>query len=188
MKTNRMKLIIAACVLFTGYSVPAFSQKDAKKEASKENKEKFEDTNLKDDVDFVLDAADAGMYEVQVAQLAKTNSSSAKVKELADHMIKDHSKANEELKSIAARKNITLPSKLSDKKQKEFDELTKLKGVEFDKEYSKEMVKDHKDAIDKFQKEADKGMDGELKAWSAGKIATLKHHLGMAEATHDAVK
>lgn len=188
MRTNRLKLIIVSCALTIGFSVPAFSQKDAKKEASKENKEKFEDTKMKDDIDFVLDATDDGMYEVLVAQLAKTNASSAKVKKLAEHLTKGHSKANEELKSIAARKNITLPSKLSDKRQKNFDELTKLKGAEFDKKFAKEMVQDHKDAIDKFHKEADKGMDGELKAWAAGKIASLKHHLSMAEETREIVK
>jgi putative membrane protein len=188
MKTNKLKLVIAACVLITGMSIPAIAQKDAKKEAKNENEKKFEDTKKEDDADFVVDAANDGMYEVQVAELAKTNASSAKVKELAEHMVKDHSKANEELKMIAAKKNISLPSKLSDKRQKDFDELTKLKGADFDKKYTKGMVKDHEDAINLFQKEADKGMDGELKAWAAGKISTLKNHLSMSEAARDAVK
>jgi putative membrane protein len=185
MKTN--KIIIAACALLTGLSMPAFAQKDNKKAAEKENEKKFEDTHMEKDADFVVDAANDGMYEVQVAALAKTNASSAKVKELAEHMMQDHSKANEELKMIASKKNITLPTKLSDKRQKDFDDLTKLKGAEFDKKYAKGMVSDHKDAIDLFKKEADKGMDGELKAWAAGKIATLQHHLTMSEEVRDIV-
>jgi putative membrane protein len=143
---------------------------------------------MENDAEFVVDAADDGLFEAQAAQLAKTNASSAKIKELADMMIKDHTKANEELKKIAAKKNITIPSKLSDKRQKDFDELTKLKGAEFDRAYAKMMVKDHKDAIDLFQDEADKGRDGELKGWASTKIAILKHHLSMAEAAHDMVK
>jgi putative membrane protein len=186
MKT-KMKLI-AFCALITGLTLPSFSQKkDSKKEADKANEKKFEDTHMEKDADFVVKAANDGMYEVQVAALAKTNASSEKVKELAEKMIKDHSKANEELKMIAAKKNITIPEKLSDKRQKDFDDLTKLKGADFDKKYAKGMVGDHKDAIDLFQKEADKGMDGELKAWAAGKIDTLKHHLHMAEEVRDLV-
>ncbi|MDF2435893.1 MAG: outer membrane protein-like protein [Bacteroidota bacterium] len=187
MKTNKISVIAAAFVFVASMSTGAFAQKDAKKTAEKQNEQKH-DNKMEDDAEFVVDAADDGMFEVQVAQLAKTNAASAKVKELADHMITDHSKANEELKSVAAKKNITLPAKLSDKRQKDFDDLTKKKGAEFDKDYTKLMVKDHKDAIDMFQKQADKGHDGELKGWAASKIPTLKHHLSMSETTHELVK
>jgi putative membrane protein len=186
MKTNKVNVIAAALVFFATMSTGMFAQTD-KKEAEKQNDKKF-DNKMEDDADFVVEAANDGMYEVQVAELAKRNSTSAKIKELADHMIKDHSMANEELKKIAAKKNITLPTKLSDKRQKDFDKLTKLKGADFDKEYAKMMVSDHKDAIDLFQKEADKGHDGELKGWASTKISTLQHHLSMAEAARDLVK
>jgi putative membrane protein len=187
MKTSKISVIAAAFVFVASMSTGAFAQKDAKKTAEKQNDQKF-DNKMEDDAEFVVEAANDGMYEVQVAQLAKTNAASPKVKELAEHMIADHSKANEELKAIAAKKNITLPAKLSDKRQKDFDELTKEKGADFDKKYTKMMVSDHKDAIDLFQKEADKGHDGELKGWASTKIATLQHHLSMAESTHDLVK
>jgi putative membrane protein len=186
MKTKTVNLIATAFMFMTVMSTGAFAQTD-KKEAEKQNDKKF-DNKMENDAEFVVEAANDGMFEVQAAQLAKTNASSAKIKELAGHMSTDHSKANEELKKVAAKKNITLPTKLSDKCQKDFDELTKAKGAEFDKEYAKKMVKYHKDAIDLFQKEADKGHDGELKGWAAGKLPTLKHHLEMAEAAHDAVK
>jgi putative membrane protein len=185
MKTTKIKVIACMICMMTGaYS---FAQKDSKKQAEKQNEPKFEDTKLEKDVNFVVDAADIGMFEVQASALAKTNASSPKVKELAQMMMTDHSKANEELKNIAAKKNITLPSKLSNKMQDKFDKLTKLKGKEFDDEYTDILVGGHKDAIDLFQKEADKGKDGELKAWAAGKIAALKHHLQMSEDTDKAL-
>lgn len=61
------------------------------------------------------------------------------------------------------------------------DDFTKLKGAEFDKEYISFMVKDHKEDIDKFNKQAEKGNDNELKTWAAGKAPTLQHHLREAE-------
>jgi putative membrane protein len=183
MKTNKINAI-AAGVLFC--TATGFAQVD-NKQAEKENDKKFEH-KMENDAEFVVDAATDGMFEVQAAELAKTNAASPKVKELAEHMIRDHSKANEELKKIAAKKNITIPTKLSDKRQKDFDELTKLKGADFDKAYAKRMVKDHKDAIDLFKDEADKGKDGELKGWASTKISVLQHHLEMAEAAQNQVK
>ncbi|MCE3278466.1 MAG: hypothetical protein K0S44_657 [Bacteroidetes bacterium] len=186
MKTTKFKMFTAAFAIVAAFSTGAYAQTD-KKTAEKQNDKKF-DNKMEDDAEFVVEAADDGMFEVQAAQLAKTNASSAKIKELAEHMSTDHSKANEELKKVAAKKNITLPTKLSDKRQKDFDELTKAKGAEFDKEYAKMMVKYHKDAIDLFQKEADKGHDGELKGWASSKIPVLQHHLSMAETAKELVK
>jgi putative membrane protein len=188
MKTKN--IMAAAFMLCAMATVPTFAQKDnkdSKKQAEKQNDKKFEDTKLDKDADFVVAAADAGMFEVQAAALAKTNASDPKVKELAQHMTADHSKANEELKSLAAKKNMTLPTKLSNKMQDKFDKLTKLKGQEFDEEYAEMMVSDHKDVIDMFEKEAEKGMDGELKAWAAAKVSTLKHHLEMSKETEKVV-
>ncbi|HEY0029908.1 MAG TPA: DUF4142 domain-containing protein [Bacteroidia bacterium] len=184
MKINKILGTAFALCIMTSAS---FAQ-DAKKQAEKQNEKKFEDSKLEKDADFVVEAADAGMYEVQVAALAKSNATSNKVKELASHMFTDHTKANEELKKVAAKKNITIPTKLSDKKQNKFDKLLKLKGEDFDKEYTDMMVDDHEDDIKLFEKEAEKGNDGELKAWAAGKLPTLKHHLQMAKDTRDALK
>jgi len=149
---------------------------NAYKKRKKTNDTKLE--NKKDDATYVVNASDDGMFEVQAAELAKTNASSQQVKDLASMMATDHAKANAELKATAAKKSITVPAKLGANNQKKFDKLTKLKGAEFDKEYAEMMVTAHKNAIDLFQKEADNGSDGELKAWAAGKIATLKHQSG----------
>ena len=188
MKICGTSLSIILCATCTSIFFNASAQKDSKKVADKQNEQKFEDTKLKKDVDFVVDAADGGLFEVQASALAKTNASSEKVKMLADHIITDHSKANEELRKVAVKKNITLPAKLSKKMQDKFDELTKLKGDDFDQKYTQTMIDTHKDAIGIFEKEAEKGKDGELKAWAAGKVATLKSHLQMAESTRDILK
>ena len=102
-------------------------------------------------------------------------------------MVDDHSKANSELATLAAQKQISIPPTLSEKKQTKYDDLSKIKGSEFDKAYAKFMVEDHKEDIEAFKKEAEKGIDAELKAWAAEKVPTLEHHLMMAEAAEKAV-
>ncbi len=185
MKTNKTYLLILLSAFFT---VTAFAQADAKKNAKKENEKKFEHTKMDDESEFVVDVADGGMFEVQAASLAKTKTSSVKVKTLADLMLKDHSMANDELKKLASKKNITIPTKLSEKRQKQFNELNKLNGIDFDKEYAKEMVNDHKKDIDAFQKEADKGKDADIRNWASQLLPKLKHHLTVAENTVNALK
>jgi putative membrane protein len=182
MKTKIYLFMAAVCI-----TASSFAQTDPKKSAKKENEKKLEGSMEKES-EFAVMAADGGMLEVQAGKLAQSNASSDKVKDLANHMVMDHTQANQELKQLASKKNITLPSQLSDKAQKKYDELSKLQGTEFDKEYAKQMVSDHKKDIELFEKEAEKGKDTELKNWAASKQPTLKHHLSMAESTVDALK
>jgi putative membrane protein len=160
---------------------------DSTKVAERQNEAKFVNANNEKDTEFAVAAADGGMLEVQLGQLAQTNGTSSKVKEFGKSMIQDHSKANDELKALAQQKNITLPQKLSDKNQKKYNDLSEKRGTEFDKAYTKFMVDDHEDDIDEFKKEAEKGDDAEIKSWASGKVTTLEHHLEMAKEAKDVV-
>ncbi len=140
---KKLNVLALICVFSTASLTATFAQTDAKKEAKKTNDTKMD--NKKDDAAYVVNASDDGSFEVQAAQLATTNASSEKVKELAKMMSTDHAKANAELKAAAAKKGITVPAKLGAANQKKFDKLTKLKGAEFDKEYAEMMVSAHKD-------------------------------------------
>jgi putative membrane protein len=164
---------------------------DSKEIAEDVNEEKFDGTRLEDDTEFAVNAADGGMREVQLGELAKTKATSQEVKAFADMMVTDHTKANEELKSLAAQKNITLPTTLSDKSRKAMEDLEKKTGKDFDEAYASMMVDDHQKTLDEFKKQADKGNDPELKSWAAGKVPTLEHHLERSkqvEALADSLK
>lgn len=164
------------------------AETDSKEIAEEQNEEKFDSTNIDDDTEFAVDVADASMLEVRLGELAQTNGASAKVKELGKMMVAGHSAAGEELKSLASQKNISLPGTLSEKSQKEYDDLAEMRGEDFDKAYADAMVDGHKKVIRRFQKEADGGKDAELKAWASGKLPTLQHHLTVSEETKEAVK
>jgi putative membrane protein len=161
---------------------------DAKEVAEEQNEAKFDDTNLEDVTEFAVNAADAGMMEVQAGSLALTKASSANVKEFAQSMIDDHAKANEELKALAQGKNISLPPSLSDKCQKKYNDLMEKSGNDFDKAYAELMVKDHKDVVDMFKKASDNAKDQDLKNWAIEKLPALQHHLEMAEALEKSMK
>ena len=162
--------------------------KDSKEMATEKNEKKFDSTNMNADTQFAVEAADGGMLEVKLGKLAQTQGTLAEVKSLGKMMETDHSKANDELKEAAMNLNIALPATLSDKTQKEYDDLAAKKGKDFDKAYTDMMVDDHQADIKAFQDEADHGNNATLKSWAAGKIPTLQHHLEMSKSAKDAAK
>lgn len=160
---------------------------DAKEVAEEQNEAKFEDTEIENDTEWAVAVADMGMMEVEASRLALERATTPAVKQFAQSMVDDHSKANEELKGLAGQKNISLPATLSEKSQKKYNDLMEKTGKDFEDAYTDCMVKDHKDAVDKFKKQAEKGEDADLKSWAAGKVATLEQHLEMAKATEKTV-
>ena len=140
------------------------------------------------DIEFAGEAAEGGMLEVKLGQLAKEKGTAGSVKELGSMMATDHGKANDELKAVAKKNNISLPAALSDKSQKMYDGLAAKKGSDFDKAYAAMMVDDHNEDIPKFQSEADGGQNADLKAFAAKTLPTLKHHLEMSNSTKAGLK
>jgi putative membrane protein len=125
-------------------------------------------------------AAQGGMAEVALGNLAQQQGSSAKVKDYGKKLASDHSKANDELMQIASREGITLPSTMDSSQQKTVDRFSKLSGAKFDSEFLKDSVADHKDDIAEFQKEATQGADPALKDFASSHVSTLQDHLDTA--------
>ena len=178
---------VATFALIVGLVSCGPKKDDSKEVAEDANEQKFDDTKIEDDTEFAVTIADAGMLEVKLGELAQTNGYASEVKSFAKMMIDDHTKAGEELKTVAAQKNITLPAYLSSTSQGKYDDLSKKTGKEFDDAYTDAMVSGHKDVLDVMKKEAEKGNDADLKTWATAKVAVIEHHLEMAKQTEEAV-
>ena len=133
------------------------------------------------DKKFVMMAAQGGMTEVELGKLAGDKASSSEVKDFGSKMVTDHGQANDELKSIATGKGLTVPDKLDEKHQAMVDKLSKLSGAEFDKAYVSDMVTAHKKDDVLFKKEASSGKDADIKAFAAKTDDTVQMHLKMIE-------
>lgn len=177
----------AALFMVTSCSDRRTDNEDSKEVAEDQNEAKFEDTKIENDTEFAVKAADGGMLEVRLGELAQQRGINPEVKNLGKMMVEDHKKANEELKALAQTKNISLPSVMSEDCQKTFDDIAAKTGEDFDDAFTDHMVKDHKKDIDAFKKEAEKGDDPDLKSWAQGKLTTLEHHLDMAKVAEKAV-
>jgi putative membrane protein len=132
------------------------------------------------DATFMRTAAMSSMAEVVHGKQAQANGSQDEVKKFAQRMIEDHTKANDELKALASKKNTTLPAELDQKHQAMQQKLEKMKGADFDRAYMQHMVQAHKEAVTLFQNEAKNGKDADARAWAEKTLPTLQEHLKMA--------
>jgi len=130
---------------------------------------------------FVMEAAQGGMAEVALGKLASEKASNDRVKQFGQRMVTDHSKANDELKSLAQTKSIMIPADLDAKHKATEERLSKMSGAAFDRAYIQEMVADHKKDVADFKKEAQGGKDSEVKAWAAKTLPTLEDHYKMVQ-------
>lgn len=138
--------------------------------------------------EFAIEAAMGGLAEVEMGRIASTKAANPEVKKFAEMMIQDHSKANDELKSIAAKKNIKLPAELDAKHKSKLEELRSKVGAEFDRAYVDTMVEDHKKDVALFEAESQNGNDPEIKAFAAKTLPVLRKHLDAINAINAKMK
>ena len=121
------------------------------------------------DKTFMKKAAKGGMMEVTMGQVAEQKAQSDDVKSFGKRMVTDHSKANDELKSIASKKGIQLPSKEHSAKWTS------------DKDYMDMMVKDHEKDLAEFKEEATGGSDPDVKKFADDTAKVVQEHLDQAK-------
>lgn len=136
---------------------------------------------------FVMVAAQSGMGEVELGQLAQQLASNTEVKQFAARMVADHTKANNELKQVAASAQIALPEKTDAVHNALKQRLSQLKGDAFDRDYMDVMVQDHHAAVALFQGEATNGSTPAVKGFAQKTLPTIQEHLKMAQQIAKAV-
>jgi putative membrane protein len=129
------------------------------------------------DKDFILAAAQGGMTEVKLGELAAQNGKRDDVKAFGKMMVKDHTAINDDLKTLAAQKGVTLPDSLDAKHQAMVDKMAALTGSEFDDVYIADMIKDHKMDAKEFKAESAGTKDADIKSFVDKSIPVVDGHL-----------
>ena len=142
----------------------------------------------KESSDFAVNAANGGMMEVELGKIAQEKGVSQRVKDFGAMMVRDHGKANDELKALAGSKNITLPDSVGSDHHDHIVDMSKKTGKDFDKAYIDMMVSDHKDDIDMFEKASNNLTDPELKTFASTTLPTLRAHQDSAKAIQEGLK
>lgn len=133
------------------------------------------------DAKFLRVASAAGIAEVQDGQLAESKGSPA-IRQIATRMVTDHTKANAQLKELALRQGVTVPTAVTDNEAAITSKLQGLSGSAFDAEYLATQQVAHEKAIALFKTESSNGSNENLKGFATATLPTLQMHLQMIEA------
>ena len=166
MKTKSLTLALGLVAIL---SVP-FQSSSAADEATSSKPTAMEKT-------FIKKAADGGMTEVELGRLAAEKGGSDEVKDFGNQMVKDHSKINDDLKEVAAKMNVTLPSGVSAQHHAMIEKMASMSGADFDKAYVAAMVTDHEKDIAEFEKADKEVKNPALKKFIEDALPMMKDHL-----------
>ena len=139
--------------------------------------------SLPDDEEFLRKAAASAMKEFELGQLAAINGEDNAVKSFGRRVVTDRITAVNKLKTLAARKGVTMPWELDPASRSAVDRLSNLVGAEFDRAYLEMTCADHENVLVDFSAQADSGADREVKAFAAQRLPTLETHLRTARST-----
>jgi putative membrane protein len=143
--------------------------------ARAEDKAPFEDAA------FVKMAAIGGMYEVYLGDLVAKKTTNDDVKKFAERVVKDHTAANAELLVAAKAGGFEVPAKIDDKHQQKYEAFKAYKGDAFDRDYVKDMVKDHEEDVALFTRASKDAKNPAIKEFATKTLPTLQKHLEMVK-------
>lgn len=132
------------------------------------------------DSDFVQMAGLASNAEIELSQLALQTSKNARVRYYAEKMVADHTQSAKELKQLASRKGLTVPSGLDEMHRKSADSLARLPNTQFDQAYMDQMIADHEQAVTLFRQQTQTGADDGLRQFAIRMLPHLQEHLRQA--------
>lgn len=173
--------------LFVGITA-CNNKKDPAKMAEEQNEEKFDDANKEEDAEFLVEAAEITLEEIELGKLARQRSKNSSVIQLGETMQNDHEKSLSEIKSIAEKYAITIPNSLSENGRENYNKLNKQEtGKDFDEKFCQMMVDGHKDAIKLFEDASKDVSNEEIRNWAAATLSTLRMHLDHATSCRDEI-
>lgn len=141
------------------------------------------------DRDFITDVVESDMTEIRIAQLAQQKAASAEVKQIAKTLENDHTASLNQLKDLASRKGLTLPTEEDNDGKELYNNLNEKTAKDFDREWIEKVMDKHDKAIKKFQDKAeDNNADADLKTWAASVLPKLRTHHDQLMASHNKMK
>jgi putative membrane protein len=171
--TGKRELKVLAAVLLAAVSIAACSR-ERSVEAARDDRTPIVSPAAQD---FLMKAAEGDLSEIEMARIALQKSSNKDVRDYANMMQSDHTRALEDLTDLMKDKNVSQPGRVPPDVQKDIDIMNGLSGPEFDREFINRMVEDHKKTIEMFQERAAVVQDRDVKKYAEDLLPKLEMHL-----------
>jgi putative membrane protein len=186
-----LRIMFATTTVMLSWLFMSATQIQAQQERALPRTQTLTDDSPLTDEMFVKKALASGKVEVELARMALQQSNDAQIKQFAQEMIRDHSKVDKELLAATGERQPESRTEggrrpgrtgmLDRESQRILDQFTQLRGPEFDRAFTRQVVKDHEKAVSLFQKEAKNGQNASLKSLAESTLPTLKEHLKSAQ-------
>lgn len=172
--------IIASLIIGTLSCSESAKVEDTKVIAEEHNDAKFDNTSKEKDAQFLVNAAEINLEEIQLSQLARQKSKTKIVIDLGKMMEEGHTTLMNELTPLAAKVIVTIPTTATDNAKESLKKLDEKTGKEFDNAYCKLMVDGHTSAVSLFEKASTESADSNIKTWATATLPILRKHLDEA--------
>jgi putative membrane protein len=133
------------------------------------------------DQNFLKQAAEGNLAEVQLGQLGQQKGTAPEVKQLAQTLATDHQQNQQKLQSLAQKEGVTLPTAPLPKDKAATDRLSKLSGAVFDKAFAHHAVMEHEKDIAQFKHEESMTKNSDVKSYAGETLPKLQQHLQLAQ-------
>ncbi len=174
-----------AAILLTTACDDNKMQEDSKEVAEERNDAVLIENEQEKDAQFLVNAAEMNLEDIELAKLAQQKGTSASVKQLGKMMEDAHTKSQNELIALAQNKGIAIPNSTTNDALDAYSKLNEKSGEDFDKAYADRMVSGHKDAISAFEDATTKSNDPDIKNWAIATLPVLRTHLNHAMESKD---
>ncbi len=179
--------ILAAVVLLT----TGCNTNDSIKEAANKSVQQFEQAgiqNMENDALFAAEAASASKLQIELGEKALERSTSPEVKSLAQRMVNDHQRIQEDLRTMASETNLVLPSALGQAHDDVMKEVTGQSGIAFDLAYIKAVSEQHNDLLERYQDMAENGTNMKVKMYASQQLPLLRQQQEVIEKLQETVE
>jgi putative membrane protein len=129
--------------------------------------------------EFLQKALEGDNSEIMLGRLAADRARSPRVRDFGNMLVTDHSQAKEELLEVARRMGVRDQGDVAPEAQEERRRLSRMGGRDFDREFVRYMVDDHRKDVAAFRDEAGE-RHGPVSELAGRQLPTLRHHLEMA--------
>lgn len=134
------------------------------------------------DKSYLKMTAQSNLEEIQAGPILAPRAGSPQDRAYARRMVRDHTRAQEALKRVAARTGDTLPTDISDEQKAIIHRLSQMRGARFDAAYKQEMIRDHTGDIATTRREISLGKNPVVRASAQKNLRLLQTHLMLARA------
>jgi putative membrane protein len=145
-------------------------------EAEDKNDSAMSNKTAEKEAQFIVDVVASNYGEVKLARLGKQKASNNELREVAGILEQDHSAVLSDLKSLASKKGITVPTEENGDSKDKLKELTDEKASTFDKEWCETLMDNHKTSITKFENAANDVSDADIKSFVTSVLPKLRTH------------